>query len=344
MNMNERKIRILEAIIHDYIKTGEPVGSRTISKKYDLGVSSATIRNEMADLEELGYIAQPHTSAGRIPSDLGYRLYVDRLMKEPKITQDYASTIGKMLQRNIGKIDELMQETANLLALMTNYTTLVTAPSIKETKLKHLQLVPVEDHVMALVTVTDANIVRHNMIRTPIPIPYELFPKLTEILNFHLQGRTLNDINLDLVQLLKASLKEYEDIVAIIIEVLLKTLDEEQTPDIFTSGVMNMLNFPEFKDVVKAKSIYETLEQKVLLAKLLEQTTSGGLQISIGQEHGIEQIKDCSVITSNYKIGDYTVGAIGIIGPTRMNYAQAVSVLQYLSNHMNKLLSQVTDK
>ena len=342
--MNERKIKILEAIIHDYTKTGEPVGSRTISKKYDLGVSSATIRNEMADLEELGYIAQPHTSAGRIPSDLGYRLYVDRLMKHPKITQDYANTIGKMLQSNIGKIDDLMQETANLLALMTNYTTLVTAPSINRTKLKHLQLVPVEDKVIALVTVTDANIVRHSIIETPIPIPYEIFPKLTEILNVHLQGRTLNDINIELVQLLKASLKEYEDIVAIIIEVILETMEQDKTPDIFTSGVMNMLNFPEFNDVVKAKSIYETLEEKVLLAKLLEQTSSSGVQITIGKEHGIEQIKDCSVITSNYKIGDYTVGAIGIIGPTRMNYPQAVSVLQYLSNHMNKLLSQVTDK
>lgn len=344
VDMNDRKIRILEAIIHDYIKTGEPVGSRTISKKYDLGVSSATIRNEMADLEELGYIAQPHTSAGRIPSDLGYRLYVDELMKSPQITEDYASTIGKMLQRNIGKIDELMQDTANLLALMTNYTTLVTAPSIRRTKLKHLQLVPVEERVIALVTVTDANIVRHNIITIPIPIPYGIFPKLTEILNFHLQGRTLSDINIELVQLLKASLKEYEDIVAIIIEVLLQTMEEDQTPDIFTSGVMNMLSFPEFKDVGKAKSVFETLEKKVLLGRLLEQTTSSGVQITIGEELGMEQIKDCSVITTDYKIGDFTVGAIGIIGPTRMNYAQAVSVLQYLSNHMNMLLSQVTDK
>lgn len=342
--MNERKIQILEAIIHDYIKTGEPVGSRTISRKYNLGVSSATIRNEMADLEELGYIAQPHTSAGRIPSDLGYRLYVDKLMQYPKITDDYASTIGKMLQRNIGKIDDLMQETANLLAIMTNYTTLVTAPSIQQTKLKHLQLVPVEDRIIALVIVTDANIVRHNTITVPMSIPYEIFPRLTEILNYHLQGQSLNDIDLELVQLLKASLKEYEDIVAIIIEVLLKTMEEDTTPDIFTSGVMNMLSFPEFKDVGKAKSIFETLEQKVLLAKLLEQTTSNGVQITIGEEHGIEQIKGCSVVTSNYKIGEFTVGAIGLIGPTRMNYAQAVSVIQYLSNHVNMLLSQVTDK
>jgi len=342
--MNDRKIRILEAIIHDYIKTGEPVGSRTISKKYDLGISSATIRNEMADLEELGYIAQPHTSAGRIPSDLGYRLYVDQLMKLPEITEDYATTIGKMLNRNIGKIDELMQDTANLLALMTNYTTLVTAPSIKRTKLKHLQLVPVEDKVTALVTVTDTNIVRNSIIKTPMIIPYEIFPKLTEILNFHLQGRTLSDINIELVQGLKASLKEYEDIVAIIIEVILQTMEENETPDIFTSGVMNMLSFPEFKDVGKAKSVFETLDQKVLLAKLLEQTTSSGIQITIGGEHGIEQIKDCSVITTNYKIGDYTVGAIGIIGPTRMNYEQAVSMLQYLSDHMNILLSKATDK
>lgn len=344
VDMNDRKIKILEAIIHDYIKTGEPVGSRTISKKYDLGVSSATIRNEMADLEELGYIAQPHTSAGRIPSDLGYRLYVDQLMKCPTITADYATVIGKMLQKNIGKIDELMQETANLLALMTNYTTLVTAPSINQTKLKHLQLVPVEDKAVALVVVTDANIVRHNIIHTPMTIPYAIFPRLTEILNYHLQGRTLNDINLELVQLLKASLKEYEDIVAIIIEVLLETMQEDKIPDIFTSGVMNMLRFPEFKDIIKARPVFETLEQKVLLAKLLDQTQTSGIQITIGEEHGIEQIKDCSVITTNYKIGDYTVGAIGIIGPTRMNYAQAVSVLQYLSKHMNMLLARVTEK
>ncbi len=340
--MNDRKVKILEAIIHDYIKTGEPVGSRTISKKYDLGVSSATIRNEMADLEELGYIAQPHTSAGRIPSDLGYRLYVDQLMKCPTITADNASIIGQMLQRNIGEIDDLMQETANLLALITNYTTLVTGPSIHQTKLKHLQLVPVEDKAIALVIVTDANIVKHHIIQTPMTIPYEIFPRLTEILNDYLQGRTLNDINHELVQLLKASLKEYEDVVAVIVEVLIETMKEEKIPDIFTSGVMNMLRFPEFKDLIKVRPVFETLEQKGLLAKLLEQTTSNGIQITIGGEHGMEQIRDCSVITTNYKIDDYTVGSIGIIGPTRMNYAQAVSVLQYLSNHMNMLLNQVT--
>ena len=344
MDMNDRKIKILEAIIHDYMKTGEPVGSRTISKKYDLGVSSATIRNEMSDLEELGYIAQPHTSAGRIPSDLGYRLYVDQLMKCPTITADNANIIGQMLEKNIGKIDELMQETANLLALITNYTTLVTAPSIQKTKLKHLQLIPVEDQIIALVVVTDANIVRHNIIRIPMAISHKIFPKLTEILNYHLQGRSLNDINLELVQILKASLKEYEDIVAIIIEALLETMQEDQTPDIFTSGVMNMLRFPEFRDIIKAKPIFETLEQKALLAKLLEQTKANGVKITIGEEHGIEEIKDCSVVATNYKIGNYTVGSIGIIGPTRMNYAQAVSVLNYVSNHMNTLLGHVPEK
>lgn len=341
--MNDRKIRILEAIIHDYIKTGEPVGSRTISKKYDLGVSSATIRNEMADLEDLGYIVQPHTSAGRVPSDQGYRLYVDQLMKCPTITADNASTIGKMLQSNIGKIDELMQESANLLSLLTNYTTLVTAPSIHQTKIKHLQLIPVEDKTVALVIVTDANIVRHRIIRTPIAIPYDLFPVFTEILNVHLQGRTLNDIDMTVVQSLKVNMKEYKEIVSNIIEVLMQTMKEERVPDIFTSGVMNMLRFPEFNDIGRARPIFETLEQKALLAKLLEQTTSNGIQITIGGENGIEQIKECSIITTNYKIGDYTVGAIGIIGPTRMNYAQAVSVLQYLSSHINMLLAQITD-
>lgn len=341
--MNDRKIKILEAIIHDYIKTGEPVGSRTISKKYDLGVSSATIRNEMADLEDLGYIVQPHTSAGRIPSDQGYRLYVDQLMQCPTITADYASTIGKMLQKNIDKIDELMQESANLLSILTNYTTLVTAPSIHQTKLKHLQLVPVDDKTAALVIVTDTNIVRHHIIRTPLVIPYELFPVLTEILNLHLQGLTLNDINVSLINSLKVSMKEYEDIVGGIIEALMQTMKEDKIPDIFTSGVMNMLKFPEFNDIVRARPVFETLEQKALLAKLLEQTSSNGIQITIGGENGIEQIKDCSIITTNYKIGDYTVGAIGIIGPTRMNYAQAVSVLQYLSSHINMLLAQITD-
>lgn len=340
MDMNERKIRILEAIIHDYIQTGDPVGSRTISKKYDLGISSATIRNEMSDLEELGFIIQPHTSAGRIPSDKGYRLYVDHLMRRPDIAPDIESVIAQMIQGKINKIDNLLDETAKLISMMTNYATVASTPSIKQTKIKHLQLVPVDDRSVACVIVTDTNIVRHHVIRTNQELDMTLCMVLTNILNESLKGTTLSELSVDKTQDLEVKMKEYRALAEDIMVAIARTLQQEDIPNVFTRGAMNILNFQEFNDIDKAKQVLEMLEQKPYLIKLLGEQQGSPVTISIGEENALEPMKNCSVITTTYSIGGYSLGTIGIIGPTRMNYGQVVSILEHISYYMNKMLNE----
>ena len=247
MDINERKIRILQAIIHDYIQTGDPVGSRTISKKYDLGVSSATIRNEMADLEDLGLIMQPHTSAGRIPSDKGYRLYVDNLMQCPDVTPDIDKVVSKMLHERITKIDSLLEETARLISRMTQYATIASTPTINQTKIKHLQLVPVDERSVALVIVTDANVVRNHVLRTAKVLDANLCGVLSSIINESLRGASLSEISTERTSLLESRMFEYRDIAKDLVDAIVDTLEMEDVPSIFTQGMMNILNFQEFK-------------------------------------------------------------------------------------------------
>lgn len=343
MDMNERKVKILEAIIHDYIQTGDPVGSRTISKKYDLGVSSATIRNEMSDLEELGFIVQPHTSAGRVPSDKGYRLYVDNMMKRPDIAPDVEDIISRMVRDKIDKIDNLLDETAKLISMMTNYATVASTPSIKETKIKHLQLVPVDEKNVACVIVTNTNVVRHHVIRTCKELDFNLCIVLTNILNECLIGTTLSEISIDKTQDLEFRMQEYREIAGGIIAAIMQTLQAEDIPNVFTRGAMNILNFQEFNNIEKAKEVLELLEQKPYLVKLLGEPQNTPVTISIGEENGLEPMKNCSIITTTYNIGNYNLGTIGIIGPTRMNYGQVVSILEHISYHISNILTEPRD-
>ena len=343
MYLDERKIKILKAIIKDYILTGEPVGSRTISKKYELGVSSATIRNEMSDLEDRGFIIQPHTSAGRIPSDKGYRLYVDKLMEYETIEDKGLKLFERILEQKINQIDELMKEVAKLLSSFTNYTSMVSSPHIKKTKLKHLQLIPLDTRSVMLIIVTDANIVTNNVIRMDIPADYDTLNVLSNMLNESLKGLTIEEINLPLIQKLKVKMGIYGEIVSSILDAIDHTIQMKDTPEIYLSGTMNILNFPEFEDLVKAKQLFHTLEEKELLASLLAKVTTDGIKVTIGEENEIDEMKHCSIVTASYDIDGKTVGTIGVIGPTRMEYSKAVSVLSYISKNLDKLLRKIAD-
>ncbi|MEG0085993.1 MAG: heat-inducible transcriptional repressor HrcA [Niameybacter sp.] len=338
MDINERKRKILEAIIHDYIQTGDPVGSRTISKKYDLGVSSATIRNEMADLEDLGLIMQPHTSAGRIPSDKGYRLYVDNIMQYPDIAPDVQKIIAEMINSKFDKVDKLLEETAKLISAVTHYATIASPPTINQTKIKHLQLVPVDERSVALVVVTDTNIVRDYVIRTKKHIDYPLCGILTNIVNESLIGTSLDELSIDKLRILEERMFGYKDISVDLMNAIIDTLEMEDIPNIFTRGMTNILSFQEFNDIEKAKNLLEVLEQKPYLVKMLKHKPSQPVNISIGEENGLEPMKECSIITTSYEIGEYSLGTIGIIGPTRMNYGQVVSLLDHISYHIKNML------
>ena len=336
MALNDRKIQILQAIINDYIATAEPVGSRTIAKKYNLGISSATIRNEMSDLEEMGFIIQPHASAGRIPSDLGYRLYVDRLMQKRELKQEEQQLLRSVVTRNISQIDYLMEETAKAISMLTNYTTLISEPVSKGAKLKQIRLLPLDSESVVLVIATDGNYIKNHVLKlSVVPEEQKLFD-MGRCINNILKGCTWEDIDERVVAVL-----EKEPMLLSAIE---KTTKGAQNIQVHLSGTKNILAFPEFSDIQRAKSLFQTLEQKDVLITLLEEQKNDDMQILIGSENTLQSIKDCSVITTTYKMGDGTRGTIGILGPTRMDYSQVVSVLNSMVKNIENVLQVLTDK
>lgn len=343
MSLNERKIKILQAIINDYIATAEPVGSRTIAKKYDLGISSATIRNEMSDLEEMGFIIQPHASSGRIPSDLGYRLYVDRLMKHKELKEEEQRFLQQVVARNISQIDYLMDETAKALALLTNYTTIVSEPVVRRTKLKQIRFMPLDSESIMLVIATEGNFIKNHIIKLNEVPEDETLYEISKKVNAILQGHTLEEIDPIIVQQLYAQMGEANNIVNPLLKAIEKTIHSAEKVQVHLSGTKNILAFPEFSDIQKAKSLFQSLEEKDVLITLLKDSTENDLQILIGNENTIQSMKDCSIITTTYKIGDNTTGTIGILGPTRMNYSQVISVLNSMVKNIENVLKSLAD-
>lgn len=331
LELDDRKLKILQAIIRNYLETGEPVGSRTISKYTDLNLSSATIRNEMADLEELGYIIQPHTSAGRIPSDKGYRLYVDTMM-EDQVRE--VENMKELLLEKADKMESLLQQVAKLLAVNTNYTTMVTSPHYSHRKVKFIQLTEVNETQLLMVLLMDGNIVKNKIITTDQPLDRELILKLNIVLNTFLQGLGIAEINIGLVQKIKEQAGNYNGLVSDILDVVAQAITEEDDVEIYTSGATNILKYPELSDKEKASELLYTLEEKKELTTLLnnrmEDEDNRGIQVYIGNETTLESMKDCSVVTATYEIEEGVYGKIGIVGPKRMDYERVVSTLQTL--------------
>ncbi len=345
--LGERKYKILQAIIRNYLETGEPVGSRTISKYTDLNLSSATIRNEMADLEELGYIVQPHTSAGRIPTDKGYRLYVDHMMeeKEQEIS-DREKEVNEMKEFLIDKVDKvevLLQNVAKLLANNTNYATMISSPQNKKNKLKFIQLTLVEPTKILAVIVLDGNVIRNRMIEIPEEIDAETVLKLNLLLNTSLNGLSLDEINLTIVSMLKNQAGEYTELMNSIINAIAEVISSEDDLKIYTSGATNIFKYPELSDSTKASELLGALEEKQVLSNLItssldeEEGKGTDIQVYIGNETPITTMKDCSVVTATYELGDGMKGAIGIIGPKRMDYEKVVESLKTLKTQLDSV-------
>ncbi|MCR5607648.1 MAG: heat-inducible transcriptional repressor HrcA [Lachnospiraceae bacterium] len=338
MELDDRKLKILQAIIKTYLDTGEPVGSRTISKYTDLNLSSATIRNEMSDLEEMGYIIQPHTSAGRIPSDKGYRLYVDTLMesKEQEVTDMRNDLIEKA-----DRLENLLQQVAKLLAMNTNYTSMVTKPRYNSYVVKFLQLSEIEQDKLLLVIVLNDNVVKNRIINCDISMDNEVVLKLNIVLNTFLQGLGIEAINIGLIQQLKDQVGEYSDIVSTILDEIARAIKEEGEPEIYTSGATNILKYPELSDKEKASELLYTFEEKKLLKELITDKFSDeenrGIQVYIGNETPIESMKDCSLVTATYELKEGVYGKVGIIGPKRMDYEKVVKTLQNLMTQLDDI-------
>lgn len=340
MTLGERKKLILQAIIEDYINTAEPVGSRTISKKYLTGTSPATIRNEMADLEEMGYIEQPHTSAGRIPSDKGYRHYVDKIMEQKLFSDVQNSIIRKEFLDTLGEIDRLVKHASKLLSQMTQYTSIAMTPQLSRTSLKHIQLIRIDFATVLAVIITDAGIVKNSVLRLLEDVKPVVLERITNMLNEKLAGLYIEEIeDIDIEYMLNNSLGHGEIIEQILPE-LIQTLLYSDTAEIYYDGAANILNLPEYSDINKARSFLNTLEEKDILFRVLN-GTKNDIDISIGSENKIEQLKDCSLITATYKINGKTIGSIGVIGPTRMEYSKAISVVECMTNNLSEILTKI---
>ncbi len=338
MQLDERKRKILHAIIRNYLETGEPVGSRTISKYTDLNLSSATIRNEMADLEEMGLIVQPHTSAGRIPSDKGYRLYVDTMLEEK---DREIGELKEMLLEKEEKTELLLKQVAKVLATNTNYATMITAPTTHRNKLKFLQLSRVDSHQILAVIVAEGNIIKNSMITVGEYLDDETLLKLNILLNTNLNGLCMEEINLGMIASIKQKAGIHSDLISEVLDAVAEAIKADEDLEIYTSGANNIFRYPELADQQKASDLITTFEEKQVLGHLVEQSleesTEHGIQVYIGDETRVQSMKDCSVVTATYELGEGMRGTIGIIGPKRMDYEKVVDTLKKLKQQLDDL-------
>ena len=336
--MSERKLKILHAIIQNYLETGEPVGSRTISKYTDLNLSSATIRNEMADLEEMGYIIQPHTSAGRIPSDKGYRLYVDMLMEEKE--QELNEMQDQMLDK-ADKMDQLFQQAAKVLATNTNYATMVSTPMNNSNKIKFIQLSMVDEEQVIAVIVLGGNVIKNKIINIDEPISNENLLKLNMLLNTTLNGMSIEEINLGLIARLKEQAGIHSQVVGYVLDAVADSIHVDDDMQIYTSGATNIFKYPELSDNQSAQEIISAFEEKQQLSELVTQTLAQdentGIQVYIGDETPVQTMRDCSVVTATYELGDGMKGTIGIIGPKRMDYEHVLKSMKRLQTELDQM-------
>ena len=338
MVMDERKKNILHAIIQDYVATAEPVGSRTIARKYNLGVSSATIRNEMADLEEMGFIEQPYTSSGRVPSDKGYRFYVDFIMKKTNITLPEEQFIYGQLVANIEHMEDLFKKTSDTLSQLTNYIALSTGPHVSETKVQQIQLLPMQNNKVLLMIISDKGIVDNGIINFSAEFDHESLRVVSDILSCKLKGYKLRDISKTVLQEIYFELADYKKIVSQVLNFMDEKLKISDKSKVHIGGMLNILNQPEFKDVGTLRGLLTLMEEQTVLRQVLEENSSdSGLTISIGGENKYQGIHNCSIITATYKVDGKVIGTVGILGPTRMVYPKAATTLEYVSKCLSNI-------
>ena len=338
MELQGRKMKILQAIIRNYLETGEPVGSRTISKYTDLHLSSATIRNEMSDLEEMGLIKQPHTSAGRIPTDAGYRIYVDNMLQEERAEVEEMKSV--LLEKQ-DKLETQLKQVARLLAANTQYASMVTTPSVRQNKIKFIQLSQIDPANVLAVIVLEGNMIRNTMIRVDRELSQEQLLKLNLLLNTNLCGLPVEDITLGLIESIKRSAGIHTEIISDVIDAAAEIVHKEEELQIYTSGANNIFRYPELTDNQKASEIISNFEEKQVLGTLVRDQLSGqeetGVQVYIGNEMSIPSLRDCSVVTATYELGDGMKGTVGIIGPKRMDYDRVVGVLKGIKQQLDDL-------
>ncbi len=336
MDLSERKLKILQAIIADFIKTAEPVGSRTLSKNYDLGISPATIRNEMSDLEELGYLTHPHTSSGRVPSEKAYRLYVNQMMDKRELTVEEKTSIATQLHSNITELEKLVQQAAHVLSEITNLTAFALTPRKEEDTLKYINLLPVDDYTVVLMLVSESGKVSNKAVRLDKPVSEDTLKILAKTMTYNYRGKTLSEaLAVDIMADLRNDAEAMSMFEKNIVPSFMNTLEDMLNVNLYMDGLTNIFSIPEYNDIDKARMFLEMVNKKEDFTQTLINRENGVI-ITIGNENQDEQLQDCSVITATYHVDGKMVGKIGVIGPTRMKYGEVTSVVEYLTDNISK--------
>lgn len=336
MDLNERKLQILQAIIADFISTGEPVGSRTLSKNPDIEVSAATIRNEMADLEEMGYLTHPHTSAGRVPSDKAYRLYVDEFMDTSDLPDDRKEAIREKLSETRTELDATIEHAAQLLSEMTNLTSFAITPQVNENKLKYIQFLPVDERTVVLMLVSEKGKVLNKAIRLSVPYTEENLELMSKVMTHNYMGKTISSIMAhDIIEDFTNDMSSLSVLAKDVAPSFMKTLQKMLDVDLYMNGYTNVFDLPEYsQDPVKSRNFLQLLEDKNHLKDVIVNRDEG-LVITIGDENS-EDMQDVSLITADYKVNGKLVGKLGVIGPKRMKYGEISSVIKYISENISE--------
>lgn len=337
--LSERQRTILSAIIDDYIRSAEPIGSRSISKRGNVGFSPATIRNEMSDLEEMGFLEQPHTSAGRIPSHRGYRYYVDHLIEQGGLNPHELDVMKLYFSNKIQEMEDVIGHVATVLSSLTNYTSIVLGPDVFGTTLKSLQIIPITDTTAVALIVTNTGHVENKTFTLPEGMSMSDIEKVVNLLNDRLKNVNLKQFKSKLFNEVAVELSRYtsnyEELLGMIEGVLLSD-DKDR---VFIGGSTNMLTQPEFKDVDKVKNILDLLAETPTLIRLISSSPEG-LQVRIGAENSMQAMTDCSFITASYSIDDQLIGTVGILGPTRMEYGKVIRLIDYMSKNLEMSLAK----
>lgn len=342
MDLDARKQKILQAIIQDYISSAEPVGSRTIARKYDLGVSAATIRNEMFDLEMMGYLEQPHTSSGRIPSLKGYRFYVDYLLKPTKITDAEKQFVRAWFQDKVSSVDQIFQSTAKLLARITHNVTLVMASQRLNSKLKYIRFLPLDDRRAIMIVVTDTGQVENCIYPKPAGASLDDLNIIAQRLTNYLAGMAMDHIDEKAIEAFHETIVDDVELYRLAFRAMGRAFHKDQ--QFYKGGTMELLNKPEFKDVDKAKSLFTMLEEQDVVANLLHDEGEGGaVTVRIGEEAKLSSINDCSIIEATFTDHDVVLGKLAVLGPARMEYAKIIGLLDFMKQHVTHMLAHYHD-
>jgi heat-inducible transcriptional repressor len=339
--MNDRHQGVLRAIVQDYIRTAEPVGSRTLSRKYGFSLSPATIRTIMSDLEESGYVAQPHTSAGRVPTDKGYRLYVDNLMDRAPLSREEVERIEQRVGPSAAEADDLLREAGKLLFALSPYVAVALAPRLQDSRFQRVEFVSLARDRVLVILLADSGLVHHKTIMVEEPVTQDDLDRMARYLSDLLKGRTLHEVRDLLVAQMAEEKALYDRLLAQALRLGAQALAGDTEADVYVAGAARIADQPEFADIQRMKSLYTAFEEKSKLVILLSECLrGGGCRVFIGSEIPVQDIQDLSVVASPYRRQGQILGVLGVLGPTRMDYGRTVALVETTANLLSRSLSE----